>query len=219
MKDETFHFSPSYAMTRVKIHGEEKIDCNNRGGGIFCFLHFGSFFLSGGAISKHMNLNYTAVASTSNHEFLAKEEKFFWKGVFSRAEKMYSRKLFFTDENPKHFIDWVMNGNYLGVAIDVIEAKKKNKLKEYVFLGSKILLQTSAARLSRITKKPMIPMTIRHCPWRNSHDLFLGDPIFVDDIDTAMERALLEFEDKTKDFRYQYFHNLPLLYCPNYAKV
>ena len=212
MRKETFIFDISYAKKKVEIFGEKYLDINSRTGGVFCFLHYGSFFLSGVALVHLIGIKYTAVASKSNHRFLSNDEESFWLGVFKRVNNLYSRDLFFSEEKPKKLIDWLIDENYLGVAIDVIEPDRSNKLSNFEFFGSKVIFQTSAARIARISGKPLIPLTIRHCPWTSQHKLFIGKPIMVSDEVQAIKEALQNFERLTLDHKYQYFHDIPLLY-------
>lgn len=208
MKNEIMKYSPEYALRKVKLFNPENILQNKSGGGVLAFLHFGSFFLSGLALKELLPIEYTAVASRSNLKYLSQEEFHFWTDVHNKINGLYSRELFFTSEKPRNFIQWLNNKKYLGVALDVIEAGRQNKLASFKFLGEEVFYQTSAARLARISKKPLFSMTIRYSPlWRN-HILHIGKPRIVEDELISTQQILTEMEEIVRSHRYQFFHDI-----------
>lgn len=208
MKNEIMKYSREYARKKVKLSSPENILKNGAGGGVLAFLHFGSFFLSGLALKELLQIEYTAVASRNNFKYLSQEEFHFWTDVHSKINGLYSRELFFTSEKPRNFIKWLNNKKYLGVALDVIEAGRQNKLASFKFLGEDVFFQTSAARLARITKKPLLSMTIRYSPlWRN-HILHIGKPRIVEDEFISTQQILTEMEEIVRSHRYQFFHDI-----------
>ena len=121
MKSEISFYSQSYSRNFVKIHGAENVIKLENEGAVLVFLHFGSFFLTGGALTNQLGINYTAVASKRNLEFLSPNENSFWNKVHSISENLYGNKLFYTDNYPRSMINWLNKGNFLGVALDVNE--------------------------------------------------------------------------------------------------
>lgn len=116
--------SRNYAQERVilKPNNFEKI--NSRRGGVFLFLHFGNFYLSGAALVAKLKLNYTAIASTKNFVNMPENEVVFWKHIHNLANQTYSRDMFLSHEkNSKEKIDFLKDGNFLGAAINVAEVK------------------------------------------------------------------------------------------------
>lgn len=209
MKNELSYLSRDYADKKVFISNKAEISCESSSrGGVFAFLHFGNFFLSGAALCQKLKINYTAVASLVNMQFMKDEEISFWRDVHEKAGNCYSEKLFFTSNYPKKMINWLLAGNYLGVAMDVAEEGKNNKRTEFEFLGKKVFLQTSPARLARITKKPLFPMNILYCPLSRKHKLFLGKPVIVHDEVDASKAIVEEIEKAVKGREYQFFHDI-----------
>lgn len=209
LRDELMFLSNAFARENVSIIGLPDILREGRGeGGVFAFLHFGNFFLSGAALCEKIGVEYTAIASKVNMQFMAEEENAFWEMVHANASACYSRKLFFTSDYPKSMIDWVKAGKFLGVAMDVDEQGKRNKRTGFEFLGKTVFLQTSAARIAKIARKPLIPMTIVFCPIRRRHKLFLGKPIEVTDVVDASCQVLKNIEQIIKGHEYQFFHDI-----------
>tara|TARA_B100001248_G_C27383206_1_gene458200 strand:- start:828 stop:1529 length:702 start_codon:yes stop_codon:yes gene_type:complete len=208
MKNEIMKYSREYARKKVKLSNPENILKNGAGGGVLAFLHFGSFFLSGLALKELLSIEYTAVASRNNLKYLSDEEIHFWNDVYSKINCLYSRELFFTSEKPINLIQWLNDKKYLGVAMDVIEPGRRNKLAPFKFLGEEVFFQTSAARLARITKKPLFGMTIKYSPLRRKHVLHFGGPKIVEDELVSTQQILTEMEEIVGSHRYQFFHDI-----------
>ncbi len=67
MRKEFALYSREYATDQVSIVGEDRL--NKTQGGVFLFLHFGSFFLSGVSLISKVGHKYTAIESFAvDHE-------------------------------------------------------------------------------------------------------------------------------------------------------
>ena len=208
MRHEFNCYNFRYSKMKVKIVGHENILQYKKHGGILGFLHFGSFFLSGIALIENLGLNYTAIASSHNLKYLPRTESDFWHNIYSKINSYYSRPLIFTHDNIYDSLKWVKNNNFLGVAFDVIEKGKNNKLIPVNFLGKKVFFQSSPVRLARATGRPIFPMTIRFSPIYRKHYLFIGKPYTViSDLDTT-QKVLSEMESIVKFHQYQFFHDI-----------
>jgi len=207
-REELGVMSKSYAQEKVMICQRYQETNFNDSGGVLAFLHFGNFFLSGIALCEKLLWSYTAIASKVNIQFMPKKEAHFWEGVHQQMGDFYSRDLFFTTEYLKKAIQWVRAGNYLGVAMDVIEKGRANRLSPFKFLGENVYFQTSAARIAGVSKKPIIPMCIVYCPLIRRHKLHLGDPVLVYDEQEATAQALAQIEFWVKGREYQFFHDI-----------
>ncbi len=75
-------------------------------------------------------------------------------------------------------------------------------------LGKTVFLQTSGARIAKIARKPLIPMTMVFCPIRRRHKLFFGKPIEVIDVVDASCLVLKSVEQIIKGHEYQFFHDI-----------
>lgn len=208
MLNEINKYNQNYAFKKVNIKNPESILKNKIKGGVITFLHFGGFFLSGIALIEILKIKYTAVASKNNLKFLTKEESEFWQSVHEKMSSLYSKELFFTNESPHNLIRWLNQDGYLGVAMDVIEEGRTNKLSAFKFLNQNIYLQTGPARLARITNKPLISMTIRYSPLLRKHSIVLGEPKYVENEIISTQDVLNEMELQIKGFEYQFFHDI-----------
>lgn len=209
MRNELRTLCRESAEKKVSIINESGVCFEKcKTGGVFAFLHFGNFFLSGIALGQKLDVTYTAVASRQNMELMNKDERIFWNSIYEKANKCYSRDLFFTSEYPRKMIKWLHNGNFLGVAMDVAEHGKNNKRIPLKFFGQKIFLQNSAARLARLTGKPVYPMTNLYCPLRKKHKLFLGKPVQELNDNKTTQVLLNDIEMRVKGKEYQFFHDI-----------
>ena len=216
MRNELLTLSRKSAEKKVSIINESGVcfeKCEK--GGVFTFLHFGNFFLSGAAICQILKAKYTAVASKENMEFMNEDEIIFWNSVYKKANKCYSKNLFFTSEYPKKMIHWILQGNFLGVAMDVAEHGKNNRRIPLRFLGQKIFLQNSAARLARLTGRPIYPMTNLYCPIRKKYKLFLGKPVQELNDNKTTQILLNDIEKRVKGKEYQFFHDIHETFTTN----
>lgn len=208
MLNELFNCSANYTKMKVEIIGEENLLQYKEQGGILGFLHFGSFFLSGIALIENLGLKYTAIASSHNLKYLSNPEREFWRNVHTKINSYYSRPLIFTHNSVYDSIKWIKNNNFLGVAFDVIEEGRNNKLIPVNFLGKKVFFQSSPARLARSTNRPIFPLTIRFSPISRKHYLFIGKPqTVINDLDTT-QKVLSEMEIIVKRHKYQFFHDI-----------
>ena len=194
MKEETFLYSAGYARGRVVVHGRENLlDAAGQTGAVAAFMHYGSFFLIGGAIRAQLGLPYTAIASRRNLEIAPEPDKKFWYGVHGRSGRLYSRPLFYTDESPRLPLSWLEQpGNVLGIVLDVREHGQKYRENTYDFLGRKIYLQSGPARLACIAGVPIVPVTICYCQKERRHHLFFDKPVLPDRDPVAMTQRLLD---------------------------
>ena len=179
MREETFCYSKRYARKFVIVHGGEHLtEAAKEGGAILACLHFGSFFLSGGAVVHQLKLPYTAVVTSRNLQVLPAEEAAFWKGVHHRAEKLYGQRLFSTAESPRTFMKWLATpGHMLGIVLDVREYGLKLKEHPFVFLGHPIFMQSGPAKLACLANVPMVPMTVQYNRAEQRHHLYFDAPI------------------------------------------
>ena len=82
LRDELMFLSSAFARENVSIIGSSKSLREGRvEGGVFAFLHFGNFFLSGAALCEKLGVEYTAIASKVNMQFMSEEENAFWEMV------------------------------------------------------------------------------------------------------------------------------------------
>lgn len=206
MKRETFFYSPYYAKNRVVIHGENNIlDCDDNGA-ILLFLHYGSFFLSGGAIVHQLNLPFTLIASTHNLNHLQKREKRFWVGVHQRSENLYGNALLNSRMGSRKLLDRITKSLYVGIAIDVIEYGIFHKKNPYRFMGKNLFFQTSAQRIARICNKMIVPMVIQYDVERNIHNLHFGNPLDPNTTKDATQKSLDFISSLITEN--QFFHDL-----------
>ncbi len=194
MREETFLYSARYARRRVKPEGSEYLtDLAAKSGVMVAFLHYGSFFLTGGAIAARLGVPYTAIASRRNLEIATEQDKAFWYGVHERSNRFYSRPLFFTDESPRRPLSWLkQKGNALGIVLDVREDGQTYREDEYRFLGGKVHMQSGPARLACIAGVPIVPVTIRYFPAQKRHHLRFDAPVFPDGDPVGMTQRLLD---------------------------
>lgn len=206
MRSETRLFSPAYARRNVRIHGEKHL--HGCAGGVLVFLHYGSFFLSGGALVHQHGLSYTAIASRRNLARLPAEEAAFWFGVHQRSAALYGARLFYSDEPAIRMIQWLSQGRFLGAALDVREVGHKQRSAQFDFLGARLHFHTGPGRLAVITGRPMLPMTIRYDPDARRHDLFIGPVIRGRQATSLIQAALDAMAPIVEADLNQFFHDL-----------
>lgn len=192
MRAETYSYSQRYACQRVVIHGEDHLlRIAQQGGGMLACLHYGSFFLSGGAIVRQLGLPYTAVVTSRNLLVLPEAEAAFWKAVHRRAEMLYDQALFSTGAPPRILLNWLKTkGNMLGVVLDVREYGHKIKEHSFNFMGQPIFMQTGPAKLACLARVPLVPMTIRYDLTEKRHHLYFDAPIMPTDPVGMTQEAL-----------------------------
>jgi lauroyl/myristoyl acyltransferase len=193
MKEETFCYSPRYAKERVLIHDSQLlIDSIAERGALIAFMHYGSFFLMGGAIRHQLNLPYTAIASRRNLSLLSPSEKAIWQEIHRRSGDLYEKPLFFSDEQVLQSIRWLEKPkNLLGVALDVHEIEYPQKRQPFEFLGRQVFLPIAPARLAKLAKVPMVPAIMRFDAKTATHHLQFFSAVQVIDSPTAATQQVL----------------------------
>ncbi|MGZ5016542.1 MAG: LpxL/LpxP family acyltransferase [Methylobacter sp.] len=212
MRRETYLFSARYAKKYVTIHGQDKLlEVAAHSGILLAPVHYGSFFLSGGAIIQQLNLPYTAIVTGRNLAPLPVEEQLFWKGVHQRSSRLYQQPLFYTGTTPPaNILNYLSKpGNLLCAMLDVRELGHITKEYPFNFLGSRIYLQTGPARLAYLAKAPILPMTIQYDLFEQRHHLYFGDPVYPykDHVDVT-QRVLSSLEYYIADQPQQWFHDI-----------
>jgi lauroyl/myristoyl acyltransferase len=69
-------------------------------------------------------------------------------------------------------------------------------------------MQIGPARIAKMGKLPLIPMTITYNPQDRVHDLRIGRPINADDPLQATDNALNQLIAEGDKVRWQYYHDL-----------
>jgi len=194
MRDEIGRYSPRYARTRVRIEPADRLD-GLSGGAILAFLHYGSFFLSGGAITHQLGRCYTAMVSRRNliPEVMSVQDIAYWRRVHIQVSRLYRAPVLFSDQPARDAIRWLGAGNLLGMALDVREHGQRHKEARLRFLGEDIYMQLGPARLAHAAGVPLVPMSIRYDAGTRCHRLSLGAPIWVDESPHATTQRLLDF--------------------------
>ena len=212
MKSETYCYSQDYVKNRVKIHGKENIlDLLSERGAVFAPLHYGSFFLIGGALASHMNLKSTAIVTYANLTILSKEDADFWIRVHRRTEKIQGEKLFYAGLNKRsEIVDYLGKPNsVLWAMIDVREFGRNPKEYPFTFQDNVVYFQVGAAKLAILANAPFIPTCIKYNPENKFHDLYIGKPIAPTDSPLAMTQlALDQIGEIIKEDHVQFFHDL-----------
>lgn len=197
MREETFVYSPRYAMQRVAIHNGDILRelARNRAQGIILpFLHYGSFFLIGGAVRHQLGMPYSAIASRRNLrlELVTEEQKAFWEGVHARSEALYGNPMFYTDEPPNRLMRWLRTpGNTLGIVMDVREPGQPIQEHALTLLGRTIYMQTGPARVACLAQAAMVPTTIRYDATEKRHHLYFSAPVLPNGDPVGMTQAVL----------------------------
>lgn len=212
MKDETYRFSPRYAKRYVVIHNQSQlIKLAKESSALLTPLHYGSFFLAGGAIVHQLRLPYTAIVTGRNLQRLPMEEQLFWKSVHKRSSVLYKQPLFYTGQtHPTALLNYLKkSGNLLGAVLDVREDGQSYKEYSFNFLNQRVYLQTGPARLAYLAKVPILPMTIQYHVHERRHHLYFGEPIYPckDHIETT-QRLLSEIESHINNDYRQFFYDI-----------
>lgn len=211
MRKETYLYTPRYAKKYVVIHGQENLRAvAAHSGALLAPLHYGSFFLAGGAIVHQLKMPYTAIVTNRNFAILPIEEQQFWRGVHQRSEYLYGQTLFRTGTHPKGLVSYLRTaGNLLGATLDVREVGLVAEEYPFDFLQKKIYLSTGPARLAFLAKVPVIPMTIQYNVAEQRHHLYLDEPIYPsrDHVETT-QRVLSSLEFHIAGQPRQFFHDL-----------
>jgi len=207
MRKEFALYSKEYASQGVSIVGKNKIDKSQ--GGVFLFLHFGSFFLSGVSLISQLGINYTAIASTINFKAMNTGERKFWREVHKIANKLYSRKMFLSHKGTTpEMLKYLSLGSFIGAAIDVSEIGKKHKYEPFTFLCNEVYLQNSPARLARLAKVPLYGMTISYNSTEEMHTLQITGPYDSNKVGSAIQNILTDMEPVIRNNMDQLFHDV-----------
>ncbi len=211
MNEETWLYSRRYARSRVVVHnGERLTQMPNGARSVLAFLHYGSFFLMGGALVHHLGLEYSAIASRRNALALHDVGKHFWLGVYRRADQLYGTPLLYTDQSPRLALDWLKRPRHmLGVAMDVREVGRSHDEQRFRFMGNNVYMQTGAARLARIARLPLTPVLIHYRRDEQRHHLYIEEPIEPKlDPDEMIQRALDQLAPHIAADPMQQFHDI-----------
>ncbi len=179
MCKETHLYSPRYAKKYVTLHGQDELlEVAQHSGVLLTPVHYGSFFLSGGAVVQQLKLPYTAIV-TGRNVIPCQEQALFWAGVHQRSSRLYQQPLFYTGRtSPKDILKYLAEpSNLLCAMLDVREQGQKPKETVFNFLGNLVYLNTGPARLAYLAKVPIIPMTIQYDYLARRHHLYFGEPI------------------------------------------
>ena len=210
MQEETFSYSPRYAKERVIVHGAQTLtDSMTDRGALIAFMHYGSFFLMGGAIRHQLGLPYTAIASRRNLQLLAPPDKAFWQGAHQRSGELYEKSLFFSDEQVMQSKRWLEKPKHtLGVALDVHEIGYPQPRHPFEFLGREVFLPIAPARLAKLAKVAMVPAVMHFDTKTATHHLHFFSPVHVDSPTDATQKALGALEGWVRDDPHQQFFDI-----------
>ncbi len=193
MREETYLYSPRYAKKHVTIHGRERLlEVAEHSGALLTPVHYGSFFLSGGAVVQQLKLPYTAIVTGRNIAPSVDEEQF-WAGVHQRSTHLYQQPLFYTGiSSPKSLLKYLDKpGNLLGAMLDVREQGQAPREFTFNFLGGQVYLNTGPARLAYLAKVPILPMTIQYNTFERHHHLYFSEPVYPCKDHRAVTQAIL----------------------------
>lgn len=212
MRNEIFRFSKIYAIKNVDItNGELLTDTFKRSGAVLGFIHYGSFFLPGGAVVHKLGLRYKLMVS---RRFLVPEitpepDIPYWKMVHRISGRLYKSGIFYNDVSPKGYIRWLRDGGLLGAALDVWEAGQIYKNAHFSFMKHKIFMQYGPAHLAQISKVPLIPMSIQYDLVSRKHNLVFYDPIHeIENPVDATQTALSHLEKHPLKEPMQLYHDI-----------
>ncbi|MEI7682554.1 MAG: hypothetical protein WCK07_24385, partial [Betaproteobacteria bacterium] len=180
-------------------------------GAILAPLHYGSFFLSSGAIVHQLNLRCTPIVTSRNLSVLPADEEAFWRGVHRRSEKLYQQPLFHSGITPpRELVRYLTEPHNLLLAmLDVREANGKAKEFPFVFLRQQIYLQTGPARLARLAGVPLVPTCIQYNQHERRHHMHFGSPVEPDKTPVEMtQQAITQLEQYVGGLPQQLFHDL-----------
>ncbi len=218
MREETFLFTPKYARQSVVIHGGHILnETTKRRGAILASVHYGSFFLSSGAIVHQLKLPCTDIVTSRNLTALPAEEGAFWRGVHQRSARLYGQPLFHAGITPpREMVRYLSKPkNLLLAMLDVRESGNIAKESPFSFLQKQIYLQTGPARLARLAGVPFVPMCIRYEPEERRHHLYLGLPISSENSPIEMtQQAIAQLERYVAGQPRQFFHDMSLFQEP-----
>lgn len=181
------------------------------GGALIVFLHYGSFFLIGGAIRAHDPRPLSAIVTRRNLrlEMMNAQEIAFWHEVHAMATRLYGSRLLYSDEHPRTAIRWLREGHLLAAALDVREWGVNHRESPLHVGEYTLYMQTGPARLAQLAGVPMIPAIAYYDRRKRRHEITLG-PSFAPGADpVAATRKAVDFciQAVLKDPRQQ-FHDI-----------
>jgi lauroyl/myristoyl acyltransferase len=219
MREETFLYTPRYAKQSVVIHGERILsEATKKHGAVLAPLHYGSFFLSSGAIVHQLKLRCTAIVTHNNLLVLPVDEANFWRGVHQRSAKLYRQPLFRAGITPRHEMERYLAEprNLLWAMLDVREAGRERPEFPFLFLQRQIYLQTGPARLASFAGVPLVPICIQYNLEERRHHLYLDSPIWPDKTPIEMtQQALTQLEQYVINQPEQFFHDMNQFVVPH----
>ena len=222
MREEVYRYCPRYAREKVVIDNGAVLSSMAGSGAVLAFIHYGSFFLSGGSLVHQLGLRYTAIATSRNliPELVSEEDIYYWRFVHRKAGMLYQHRLLHSDENPRVPLRWLQQGGLLGIALDVREYGQRSEESLFDFLGRKIYLRTSVARIAKLAKVPMIPMSIQYDPVKQSHRVQFGEPLEKVECPVAATQTMLDgLADDPAQCPEQWFHHLSTFEKPDTGTV
>ena len=219
MCEETQRFSPRYAKKYVEVHeGHKLIQLTKERGAVLAPLHYGSFFLSGGAVVHQLHLRCTAIVTHNNLLVLPDQEADMWREMHSQAQRLHEQPIFYAGVTPRDQIVQYLSKphNLLWAMMDVREAGRDRPEFPFTFQERKVFLQTGAERLACIARVPLIPMCIKYDLSRKQHNLYIGEPISPGESPIEMtQKALTQLEVHTTDDPEQFFHDMNFFSVPS----
>ena len=220
MREETFLYTPQYAKGRVVIHNGQNLgEITKHRGAILAPMHYGSFFLSGGAIVHQLKLPCTAIVTSRNLSVLPAEEAAFWRGVHHRSEGLYRQPLFRAGVTPRqHMVRYLAEPhNLLWVMLDVRETGRERPEFPFLFLQRQLYLQTGPARLACLAGVPLVPMCIQYNLEERQHHLHFGSPVWPDKTPIEMtQQAITQLEMHIARQPQQFFHDISIFLEPHH---
>lgn len=219
MREETFLYTPRYARQLVVIHNGQILNgITKERGAVLAPLHYGSFFLSGGAIVQQLKLNCTAIVTHNNLLVLPAEEADFWRGVHHRTQKLHQQPLFHAGITPRQeILEYLAKPhNLVWAMLDVREVGRDRKEFPFFYLQRQIYLQTGAAQLACLAGVPLVPMCIQYNREEGRHHLHFGSPISPENSPIEMtQQAITQLEKYVDNQPQQFFHDMDYFSVPS----
>lgn len=219
MCEETHLYTPQYTKRLVVIHDGHKLsEVTRQRGAVLAPLHYGSYFLSGGAIVHQLKLHCTAIVTHSNLLVLPAEQAEMWRGIHHRTQRLHQQPLFHAGITPRQDIVQYLAEphNLLWAMMDVREVGRDRPEFPFIFQEQQIYLQTGAARLACLADVPFIPMCIKYNRAERRHHLHFGSPIPPGNSPTEMtQQALTQLERHIVNQPQQFFHDMNYFSVPS----
>jgi lauroyl/myristoyl acyltransferase len=186
-------------------------------GAVLAPLHYGSFFLTGGAIFHQLNLRCTAIVTHNNMLVIPAEQAAMWRRIHHRTERLQQQVLFRAGVTPVQDIERYLSKPHclLWAMMDVREAGRERPEFPFEFQQRQIYLQTGAARLASQTGRPFVPIHIKYNRSEKLHHLHFGSPISSNNSPVEMtQQALTQLEKHLDDQPQQFFHDMNYFSVP-----